>query len=169
MSLFAYSNWGASGYCNQAPECSPKLSYVAFSTLTQLLDFAKYEGRLETGTTSVYALQFSGPGGPLCVLWNLRGNSTWAVVYLGGTRADGSKFLTSCDEGDNFDGWRFLRTGWLGPEFHDGSCKIDRLVVTMPEQQVYVDDLMTTPKPEIAIRGLSAMDTPPPDVNYLPW
>jgi len=39
----------------------------------------------------------------------------------------------------------------------------------MPEKQVYVDELMTTPKPEGAIWGLSAMDTLLPDVNYLPW
>ena len=69
---YIYSNWGASGYCNQAPECSPKLSYVTFATLTQVLDAAKYDGWLDTGTTSVYALKFRRPESPLCALWNLR-------------------------------------------------------------------------------------------------
>ena len=73
---YIYSIWGASGYCNQAPECSPKLSYVAFATLTQLLDSVKYEGRLDAGSTSLYALHFSRPGNPRYVLWNLRGRRT---------------------------------------------------------------------------------------------
>jgi len=333
---YVYSNWGSSGYCNQAPECSPKLSYAIYATMTQHLDGMSYDGKLDTGTTSLYGLRFRhGDGTPLCVLWNLRGerfataklaaaaraevrdalnrpvetatagetlqlklsdlptyvrgvevtalvpganvdmelpervllsplasldewtidaepdkgferpgdwagvpkakgnfevsaeadlapppgtdatgaisfrqkplpgkhglfpryvslrvkpgkeipipegttklgvwvrgNSTWAQVYLGGTGARGGGFFVSCDKGDNFDGWRFLQTGWLGPEVQEGSFKISRIVVTMPEQQVYVDDLVTTTRPEIAISGIYATAETPPPVNYLPW
>jgi len=345
---YVRSLWGTSGYCNQAPECSPKLSYVVYATMTQHLDGMKYDDKLDTGTTSLYALRFRhGDGTPLCVLWNLRGermvrvrlaaqgkaevfdalnrpaevtavgdsvdlklsdlptyvrgvevqaverganvptelpqrrllkalaslddwtvdaepdeeferplpwrgmprvkgnfdvsaepdlappgeaetagairfrqrplpgshglipryvslrarpgkevpipagttrlgvwvrgNSTWARVYLGGTGPGGRRFVPSFNKGDNFeglrfllkgdnfDGWRFLQTGWLSPEVQDGGFRIDRIVVTMPEQQVYVDDLVTTPRPEIAIGGIYAATETPPPVNYLPW
>lgn len=338
---YIYSNWGASGYCNQAPDCSPKLSYVAYATLTQLLDGAEYEGKLETGTTSVYALKFRRRKVPLCALWNLRGersvtlgvkdkpeievmdainrpvvfreegdqvlltisdlpvyvsgaeitavrpgpnvewslpertvlspldglegwqldtepdeefgkpgewtgvprvmgkfdvttlagvapvpegkgamsftqkplegkhglipryvsltarpgreipvprgttrlgvwvrgNSTWADVKFGVVNDKGERRVLLDDRTfsfgqimDNFDGWRFLDTGPLDdPDIQGGRCKVDRIVIVMPEQQVYVDELLTTPRQEIAIWGLSAMDARCPDVNYLPW
>ncbi len=346
---YIYTIWGMSGYCNQAPEVSPKLSYVAYATLTQLLDGATYEDKLATGTTSLYALRFRQPDGTvLYAIWNVRGrrqvtvrlaagesvevldvvnrpvkvslsggellleasdlplylrgaeiaaiepgpnlderlpehillnsldrlsnwtvdteadtsfeapgrwtgvpkvmgrfdiaynkelkplgtkargaltftlrplsdkhglipryvslsaqpgkeilipagttelgmwvygNSTWADVKLGIEDEQGDhRFLLAAQVDpdneqasrssrmtDNFDGWRFLRTGDLGPEIASGSCKVNRLVVTMPEQQVYVDELLTTAKPEIAIWGLFAINDPQPSVNYLPW
>ena len=51
----------------------------------------------------------------------------------------------------------------------DGQCKLQRIVVMMPQQQVYVDDLLTTPQPRISICGLYALNDPPPDATYLPW
>ncbi len=102
------------------------------------------------------------------------GNSTWAEIRLGVEGENGNKWLILAGDrssrmADNFDGWRFLQTGDLGAEVASGSCKITRLVVTMPEQQVYIDELITTPKPQIAISGLYALDGPPPSVSYLPW
>jgi len=343
---YIYSLWGTSGYCHQAPECSPKLSYVAFATLTQLLDRARYEGKLDPGTTSLYALRFRQPEGTLLyALWNLRGSrrvmaqlasdgpvevidalnrpvavhprnrrlsltlsdlplyvrggeitalqpgrnlpagnrrgavppeavllhplanlsdwrvdsrpdkafeaprewrgvprvqgpfeitcrpgmvppgaqgqgaltftlkplpgkhglipryvsltlpvereipipagttqlgvwvyghSTWAQIKLGVKNAQGKKVLLldddpSCRMADNFDGWRFLQTGFLGEEVQTGSCRLYRIVVTMPEQQVYGDELRTTPQPSISLWGLYSLKTKPPAVNYLPW
>ena len=337
---YIYSLWGASAYCNQAPECSPKLSYVAYATLTQLLDGTTYEDKLATGTTSLYALRFRQPDGTaLYAIWNLRGrrhvnvrlaaaepvevldafnrpvkapqrgrellleasdlplylrgaeiaaiepgpnlderlperillnsldrlsdwtvdteadtafeapgewtgvpkvmggsdiacnkglrppgtkargaltftlrplsgkhglipryvslsaqpgkeipipagttelgvwvygNSTWAELKLGVENEQGDRRLLLADDRstrmtDNFDGWRFLRTGDLGSGIASGSCKVNRIVVTMPEQQVYVDELLTTSKPHVAVWGLYAICEPPPSVNYLPW
>ena len=337
---YIYSIWGMSGYCNQAPECSPKPSYVAFATLTQLLDGATYDGKLDTGATSVYALRFKQhDGSPLYAIWNLRGkrrilatvatgghvrvvdamnrpvdvaavddqlilevsdlplyicgvdiqkitlseniaselpkhvlltamtnlsnwqvdakpekdfeaprkwrgmpsvrgnfdiayapdlsppntdtsgavtftlnprsdkhglipryvsltvkgsheisipagttrlgvwvrgNSTWANIKFGLKNAQEKTWLehdidASGRLSDNFDGWRFLQTDYLGADVQRGRCRLHRLVVTMPGQQVYVDDLITTSKPQIAIGGIYAIDSKPPGVNYLPW
>ena len=339
---YIYSIWGTSGYCNIGPECSPKLSYVAYATMTQLLDGAKYDGKLDAGTTSVYALRFKQPdGAPLYAIWNLRGsrkvtarlagegepvvvnavnrplevrrrgddllltvsdmplyvrgveieaiepgqnlpielperkllssleglddwqvdtepdpmvekpgnwmgmpyiagnfelsyreglappetggkgamtftqeplpdkhgllwryilltakpgkeiaipkgttrlgvwvhgNSTWAKVKFGVVNAEGNRWLLPDDKQrrttlmhDNFDGWRFLQTELMADEGQSGRCKVDRILIIMPEQQVYVDDLVTTKKPEVSIWGLCATDTKPPAVNYLPW
>ena len=105
----------------------------------------------------------------------VRGNSTWAQVKLGIRNAAGRTRLILDDDlaahmADNFDGWRLLDTGDLGDEdLPGGSWKLDRIVVTMPEQQVYVDELRTTPKPQVSIWGLRAIRGKLPAVNYLPW
>ena len=317
------------------PECSPKLSYVAFATLTQLLDGARYERTLHTGTTSVYALRFRrNDGTPIHVLWNLygrrraeltfagagkpvvvdalnrpvrvrvggrrckltlcnlplyvigvdvervnpggnvaqslpqrrllspledlsdwtlstqpdedfekprewmgvpkvmgrfdvirqkqimppdrraraavtfalraqdtphglipryvslespagreiaipagttrlgmwvHGQSTWARLRLGLENAEGKRELVSLKSYECFDGWRFLQTDMLGDDVQRGASIITRLVVTVPVSQVYVDELVTTPHPRIAIWGLHASDAKPPAPNYLPW
>ncbi|MHB9109037.1 MAG: hypothetical protein ACYDCO_18445 [Armatimonadota bacterium] len=336
---YIYSIWGMSGYCHQAPECSPKLSYSTYSALTHLLDGAKYDGCVETGTTSLYALRFRrSDGSKLYALWNLRGkrkvmltingapqvydalnrpvkasvrggklsltlsemptyltgavidalqagenipqslpsrtllgtldnsadwtvdaapdtdfeaprewrgvpkvqgdftvattilpqpsggktapamifqlqprldthglipryisltarpgkeitipagttrlglwvygNSTWAQVKLGVKSKDGNTRLILADDlasqmADNFDGWRFLDTGYLADdEFQSGQWSINRIVVTMPEQQVYVDDLLTTKKPQIAVWGVHAVKDVLPAISYQPW
>jgi len=86
---YIYSIWGASGYCNQAPDCSPKLSYVAYATLTQLLDEAKYDGRLETGSASVYALRFRRTKRPpLYAVWNLRGERQVTLTLKGKSKLE---------------------------------------------------------------------------------
>src|SRR5262249_19639272 len=39
---YYFSNWGASGFCRSKPELSVKPSFVAFATLTRVLDGAKF-------------------------------------------------------------------------------------------------------------------------------
>ena len=90
-------------------------------------------------------------------------------MHLGATGPGDDQILRACDKGDNFDGWRFLQTDWLKPEAAEGSFKINRILIEMPEQQVYVDDLVTTPEPEILISGIYALATKPPAINYLAW
>jgi hypothetical protein len=103
------------------------------------------------------------------------GNSTWAQVKLGVKSADGKTRLILADDlaskmTDNFDGWRFVDTGYLADdEFQSGEWSVNRIVVTMPEQQVYVDDLLTTQKPQIAMWGVHAMKEELPAINYQPW
>ena len=70
---------------------------------------------------------------------------------------------------DNFNGWRFVHTGDLGEQVADGSCVINRIVVTMPVQQVYLRDLLTTQPPEIAIFGITAVSQTHRPYTYLPW
>ena len=107
-------------------------------------------------------------------LW-VRGNSTWGQVKLGIRGAEGRARLLLEDDPagrmvDNFDGWRFLDTGDLGDDdLATGEWSLDRIVITMAEKQVYVDQLCTTRKPEISLWGLRAIQGTSPVVNYLPW
>jgi len=344
---YRYSFWGTAAYCNQAPECSPKLSYVAYATLTQLLDGASYDGKVDSGTASVYALRFKQPDGtPLCAVWNLRGqreailelkgagepelldalnrpveahktdgglsvmltdlplyvmgvevagvrpgakvaetlppqwrriadlpdvadwtvdrqpdlefgavksgtvlwrgvprvlgrftlkaapqivppgtktadaikliqgrhhasglvpryvqlrlpvdraipitpgttrlgiwvygNATWAEVKFRVRDASGDEQLLLQNDrkgtmADNFEGWRFLSTPYLAtlaPKIADGGWTLAGVTVTMPEQQIYVDDLVSTPRLWVALAGLYASDEKGPPIDYLPW
>ncbi|MFN0166277.1 MAG: hypothetical protein ACKV22_07580, partial [Bryobacteraceae bacterium] len=68
------TTWGSVGLCHRAPEANPKESYVAYSTMTSVLDRARYAGYLDTGSTSVYALRFQAKeGGNLYAFWTVRG------------------------------------------------------------------------------------------------
>ncbi|MCX6624616.1 MAG: hypothetical protein NTY38_26855, partial [Acidobacteria bacterium] len=83
------SNWGNVGLCHRAPEPSPKESYVAYSTMTSVLDQARYAGYVETGTPSVYALHFTAPdGGNIYPLWTTRGRRPVTVEFTGGASAE---------------------------------------------------------------------------------
>jgi hypothetical protein len=327
---YMYTVWGMPGYCNQAPECSPKLSYVAYATMTQLLDGASYEGKLDTDTPSVYALSFKQPDGQsLYALWNLRGerkarltlapggkpmvvdalnrplqvstnsnevsltlsdlplyvrgtqieaielgvnvpqqrsgrwkqlaslpdpsawnmtgkadtdefvissapelmapkasaadalsirlrqrgrgqhgilhrrlslaidpaetieipagttrlglwvygNCTWAEIRFRVRDSSGEEYVPLEDNvgsimTDNFDGWRFLSTPYLhkfGTDIADGGHRVAGLQIAMPEQQVYVDELMTTRSPWLAVSGIYVSNQKDLPINYLPW
>ncbi len=68
------TTWGSVGLCHRAPEANPKESYVAYATMTSVLDRARYAGRLDTGSASVYALRFQAKDGrSLYALWTVRG------------------------------------------------------------------------------------------------
>ena len=51
----------------------------------------------------------------------------------------------------------------------DGGYRLIGLVVTMPEQQVYVDGLVTTPRPWIALSGVYVSEQKDSPISHLPW
>jgi hypothetical protein len=88
---YYFSNWGATGFCRRAPEISVKPAFVAFATMTRVLDGATFVRAVPTGSESLYALEFDRPGGGKAyALWTLRGtrllklaainDEAWAVV-----------------------------------------------------------------------------------------
>ncbi len=71
---YYFSNWGASGLCRRPPELNPKPGYVSFATMTLMLDQAKFSKKLPTGSTSVFALEFTKPdNSKVTTLWTIRG------------------------------------------------------------------------------------------------
>ena len=71
---YYFSNWGASGLCRRPPELNPKPGYVSFATMTLMLDQAEFSRKLSTGSTSVFALEFSRPdNSSVTALWTIRG------------------------------------------------------------------------------------------------
>ncbi|MEI6425291.1 MAG: hypothetical protein WCP55_23980, partial [Lentisphaerota bacterium] len=71
---YYFSNWGASGLCQAKPDVRPKPSYVAFATLTLILDGAKFTRVIPTGSTTVYAVEFQRKDRQFVTcLWTIRG------------------------------------------------------------------------------------------------
>ncbi|MBT3375602.1 MAG: hypothetical protein HN742_38675 [Lentisphaerae bacterium] len=72
-SAYYFSRWGATGVCTRSPRMMPKPSYVALATLTRVLDRAHYQRYLDTGSHSVYCLEFKSEIGFTYALWTSTG------------------------------------------------------------------------------------------------
>jgi hypothetical protein len=71
---YRWSHWGASGFCHVYPEMNVKPAFMAFATMTLLLDGAKFVREVPLGSPSLYAVEFARPDGSSAfVLWALRG------------------------------------------------------------------------------------------------
>ena len=105
--------WGeqhyGSGMCDPMPLLTPKVFYSAYATLTRQLNRMNYVKAIETGSTSVFCLQFKHYKSAelLHVFWTLRGKRPVTVVAEGGRlKAEGGKEdqnspLTLYDSMDN--------------------------------------------------------------------
>jgi hypothetical protein len=86
----AYHNglWGSSGILTRGPVAYPKKSYVAYATLTNVLDQVKLRRQVPTGSTTVYALDFErSDGKTVAALWASRGDAQFVVEFDGETAA----------------------------------------------------------------------------------
>jgi hypothetical protein len=71
------SAWGRAGLCYRDPEYNPKPSYVMYAWLTQILDQARPDGFVDTGSTALHVLRFRyASGGCVYPLWVVRGRQT---------------------------------------------------------------------------------------------
>ncbi len=83
--------WGSSGFCRARPEYNVKPSFVAFATMTLVLDGAQFVRVLPTPSASIYAMEFKMPGGgQVYSLWTIHGqrpvklqttkNASWKLI-----------------------------------------------------------------------------------------
>lgn len=71
---YYHSNWGGSGFCTAYPRVAPKEAYVAYATLTQVLDGARFRRQVPTGSAALYAFEFERRDGTaITCLWTPRG------------------------------------------------------------------------------------------------
>jgi hypothetical protein len=71
---YRWSHWGASGFCRMFPEMNVKAAFVAFATMTLVLDGVKFVRDVPAGSPSVYGVEFVRPdGSQVFVFWTLRG------------------------------------------------------------------------------------------------
>jgi len=88
-------HYGCSGMIGRRPEYNPKLAASAFATMTQLLDSARYDGYLPTGSRSAYCVRFKRPDALVYCLWTLRGSRPITL------RASSGSQLSMVDESGN--------------------------------------------------------------------
>lgn len=71
---YRFSNWGSSGMVHAAPQSNPKPAYIAVATMTRILDGARFERMLDTGSASVYGIELiNRENQSVYVFWTLRG------------------------------------------------------------------------------------------------
>jgi len=92
-------HYGCVGLIGRAPEFNPKPAAAAFATMTQVLDSAKYDGFLPTGSRTAYCVRFKAADRLVYCLWTVRGTRS---VSLSGS--EGSELIL-VDENGNPD-WR---------------------------------------------------------------
>lgn len=74
---YSASGWGTAGMCFRDPEFNPKPSYAMYAWLTQVLDQAKYAGKLKHDSNVLHVLDFAKPDGShLYPVWVVRGQQT---------------------------------------------------------------------------------------------
>ncbi len=82
--VYHHSQYGTVGLCHRAPELNPKESYVAYATMTSVLDRAEYLEYLDTGSTSVWALRFRNrEGRNVYALWTINGQRDLTLELSG--------------------------------------------------------------------------------------
>lgn len=82
------SLWGGAGLCQRYPRLYPKAAYVAYATLTRVLDGAQLVRRVPTGSLSVYVLEFKrGNEQHVYALWTPRGVCNTTLAFDGRVRA----------------------------------------------------------------------------------
>ena len=71
---YGAEHYGGCGIQRRIPYCDPKPAYAHFATMTRMLDQAKFDGWVPTGSHSVYCLRFKANNGALVyALWTLCG------------------------------------------------------------------------------------------------
>ena len=83
---YRWGEWGSAGYCHSYPEMNVKPSFVAFATMTSMLDGAKFVSDVPLGSPALYAAEFARPdGSQVFVLWTLRGQRPVTLSVAGST------------------------------------------------------------------------------------
>ena len=72
---YGAEHYGGCGIQRRIPYCDPKPAYAAYATMTDKLNEANFDGWLNTGSLSTYALRFKKADnkGYVYALWTLRG------------------------------------------------------------------------------------------------
>jgi hypothetical protein len=82
-------HYGCVGLIGRAPEFNPKPAAAAYATMSRVLDLADYDGYLDTGSRSAYALRFKDPDGKRLVYacWTIRGSRPLSLTLEPGAKA----------------------------------------------------------------------------------
>ena len=76
--------WGGSGMIRRGPFCYPKQAYVAYGVLTSVLDGVTFVRQIDTGSTTVYAIEFKRLDGKTATaLWAARGEVVFEIDSAG--------------------------------------------------------------------------------------
>lgn len=67
------SHYGSPGVIDRAPEFNPKPAAAAFATMARVLDLARYDGYLDTGSRSTFCIRFKDTDRLVYAVWTIHG------------------------------------------------------------------------------------------------
>ena len=88
--------YGGAGFVRRNPLLTPKPSYVAWATMTRLLDCAAYTRYLETGSRSLYVLEFKSENGYVYPIWTIRGRRALTAALDGPSEVSLTDGMGNC-------------------------------------------------------------------------
>ncbi len=72
---YHYSHYGPVGLCHATPEMNPREAFCAYSTMTGVIDDAKFDAMVDIGSPHVYGLRFlKKDGSAVHALWTVHGS-----------------------------------------------------------------------------------------------
>jgi hypothetical protein len=91
-------HYGCVGLISREPEYNPKPAAAAFATMTRVLDLAKYDGWVETGSRSAFCVRFKDDDRLVYAAWTVRGNRPLEISAAG----DQGTFVKIDENGNEF-------------------------------------------------------------------
>ncbi len=110
----AYYNglWGGSGLMQRGPLGYPKKSYVAYATLTNVLDQVTLRRQVSTGSATVYALEFDRSDGKIVTaLWASRGQVDFVLRFTADTPVEIIDMYGRSEHRQTAEGLAAIRAG----------------------------------------------------------
>lgn len=137
---YFYSHYGPIGLLHSPPQLNPRESFCAYSTMTRVLDQARFDRLVPTGSGSVYCLRFVRKAkGPVHALWTIRGTRSVTLGCSGATRPTAT---------DMFGNRRRIRNGRTGLKIELTSSPIYLEGVEQVHDLVLGDPVHCTAGPE---------------------
>jgi hypothetical protein len=78
-------HYGGCGLYARIPESNPKPAAAAFATMTRVLDRARFDGWIDTGSLSTFCIRFKGEDRLVYAVWTIRGTRPLEVVVNAGS------------------------------------------------------------------------------------
>lgn len=81
---YRFSNWGSAGFARMAPELNVKPAFIAYATMTRVLDGATFQSVKPTDSQGVYVLSFDRPDHrKVLAMWTIRGERPVTLAFEG--------------------------------------------------------------------------------------
>jgi hypothetical protein len=77
------SHYGSPGLIDRAPEYNPKPAAAAFATMARVLDVAKYDGYVDTGSGSTFCVRFKDVDRFVYAAWTIHGTRPLQLTFDG--------------------------------------------------------------------------------------
>ena len=130
---YGSEHYGGCGIQRRIPYCDPKPGYAHYATMTRMLDGAKFEKWLPTGSHSTYCLKFARPeGGPAYALWTIRGKRAATLHLPGDTAVTVTDSMDNATQLDSKDSSVTIMTG-TSPVYVTGVDEIASVSLGQPD------------------------------------